>query len=629
MSFFSKIFGRKPAGVAAAAPGAEKGNTPPDDLVKVYDAYGRELMIPKQEWLDKVLLGNLENARDDPQQLHGLLITALNDGFAKHVVKYAERLHENDPDAARSTIVLGVVYMECGRLDDAERVFKKHLRKDSENGYVLVNLAKVYSRRGETAQADDTLWRALEVEPNQENGLLWYYAIAKERGGEKAGVEAFQRIAALPKSWLARLWLARFALDEKKNDKAFSLYAEAINLAPRPLPAELLMQLTGDLGNHGLLIEALRLAMPHFDPQFHGVLVGNNLIKANVDLGRLDHARTLVDQIYGLKRPDFQETLAFWDAEIAKARSAANAELLPERPQVSIMTIEGPLWLRKSSPAAELLPSKTEDAVVLGLMSGSADTGERGAPRVQMSNEVGRLARGLTLFLTEQFHFRTEGIGITMQPMVVGGAGGFVLAGACWSDEDCADYARQCTPAGDYVLLTHFNATHKPYEVFARLIRTIDGSLLASRTAPLNPMQPGPCFLALADWLDNSMANHTQCAPIDPPAAYQLPSSDLLSHYFLRLEQALAVVAANSDASPEFLNGEREIVGGNLQLCLSESKNVTTRLLLVSTLHNLKKVRPQVVEEFRDKVELLQKEHPLDEPFNRTVERILADVYAT
>ena len=37
----------------------------------------------------------------------------------------------------------------------------------------------------------------------------------------------------------------------------------------------------------------------------------------------------------------------------------------------------------------------------------------------------------------------------------------------------------------------------------------------------------------------------------------------------------------------------------------------------------MEKIRPEVVTEFRDKIALLQKEKPLEEPVNRVVQRIL------
>jgi hypothetical protein len=80
------------------------------------------------------------------------------------------------------------------------------------------------------------------------------------------------------------------------------------------------MQMSGDLGNGGHLDALLALTEPIFSAGQHGLQVGNNLIKANVDLGRLDKARDIVDALCALKRPDWNETLGYWDTQIALAR---------------------------------------------------------------------------------------------------------------------------------------------------------------------------------------------------------------------------------------------------------------------------------------------------------------------
>jgi hypothetical protein len=76
-----------------------------------------------------------------------------------------------------------------------------------------------------------------------------------------------------------------------------------------------------------------------------------------------------------------------------------------------------------------------------------------------------------------------------------------------------------------------------------------------------------------------------------------------------------------------FLHGERDIIDGNLQLCLAEPENLIPRILLAQTLLRMKKIRPQVVAEFRDKVLLLEKEKPLPDPAQGILERLFAEVY--
>jgi hypothetical protein len=77
-----------------------------------------------------------------------------------------------------------------------------------------------------------------------------------------------------------------------------------------------------------------------------------------------------------------------------------------------------------------------------------------------------------------------------------------------------------------------------------------------------------------------------------------------------------------------FISGAREIIDGNIQQCLNCPQNVPARLLLVQTLSAMKKVRPEILPEFKDKLALLQKEKPLSEPAHGVVQRILNEVLA-
>ena len=149
-----------------------------------------------------------------------------------------------------------IVLMQTGRVDQAERVLSEQLANHGPDGSVLLNLAQVYASRNETERADATLWRALEVEPNLDNGLGWYASLAAERAaaafaagspeadqpalqqaGEQAGTEALQRVATLPGSWRAQLWLARGELNRNDLEAARELYRQALARAPRPVSA--------------------------------------------------------------------------------------------------------------------------------------------------------------------------------------------------------------------------------------------------------------------------------------------------------------------------------------------------------------------------------------------------------
>lgn len=238
-------------------------------MIRVLDAYGRELFITKQAWRDSVLLGHLKKVWDDPEALYSAIVQGLEDGFGADMVEPAEHLASIDPNMERGTVVLANVYREQNRPQDSEQVLRRYIEHHGESGLILTNLAKVQPDNAEQLQ---TIWRGLELDPNQENALGWYEVIHREKAGPAAGLEALHQIAALPGSWRARLWLARASLEAREVPAALQLYREAMALAGQPTPADLLMQMSGDLGKAGHLAELLDLSLPQFDLTVHGLV---------------------------------------------------------------------------------------------------------------------------------------------------------------------------------------------------------------------------------------------------------------------------------------------------------------------------------------------------------------------
>ena len=527
MNLLTKLFGRPASQAAPVECPSTLDDAEVEQLVRVYDGYGRELAMTREDWRDNVLLGSLTEAHSDPDRLYDLVAGALDDGFVAEVLPFAEQLRQLEPTSARSATLLGVIYLGLRRLDDAERLLTEQLRERGDDGYVLTNLAKVFADRGNAAQVDALLWRALQTDPNQENAVAWFLSLANERRGERGMQAALRALAAIPGSWRARLWVARAALEKQDAAEALRLYDEALDLVPTPVPTDLLMQLSGDLGNHGRLVELLERAAPRFVPAEHGLVVGINLIKANVDLGRLDHARELVDRLYALERPDWQQALSYWEAEIATARASSPVAAPSPVPEITMLRLTGPIWLGLSQSGAELCSPKDEQAVVV----------------------------------------------------------------------------------------THLDLTGKTPTLSLRLVRTIDGTVLESCEAHVDLERPEAAFTLLAERTLASLSQRAGVERCDAPAWYRVPSGELFADYLLRLEQLLAATACQLDGSRrDFLSGEREMVAGDLELCLREPENATTRLLLFGLLGRLQVINPQVVAEYRGKVERLQAEHPLPEP---------------
>ncbi len=615
MGLFSKLFGRK------------KPSANAQPTIKVYDAYGREMEMPREEWRNKILPKTFRDAWHNPDELAGTIHMSLSDGFVAECLKPARQLQRIDPNPHRGATYLAAVLLQLNDYKAAEKMLTETIRQHGEEGVLLTNLAKAQAGRGDNTLAERTLWHALELDPNQENGLNWYVVIHRERGGEAAGQEAMRRIAAIPGSWLAHGWLAHNALNSGKLDEALAIYRECLSTMSKPVPGSFLMQMSGDLGNTGHIAQIVQLVEPCFDAQTHGLQVGNNLIKAHIELGQPEDARRILDLLYTQQRPDWNETLGYWDTQIAKTPIATGAA--PKMPlQASMVTIASPIWLKPDSPIASLFPRETDERLAIAFLGSSRDINtDSDAVKKTMTDAPGRMTRSLPLFLAETVEFQTNARTQTLVPLIHGEFHGFMVQGPPWTAADAAEHARinHCA----YIAVTHLKPNANPWAIELRLVRAADGTCLFESSVSFPETSPEQAIPALAATLIDALRDNAGISVVSPPPLYQIPQGPQFGNFLLRLEQLLAVRCTGIDgAPPDSLTGVHEIINGNLQLCLAYPHNIVMRILLAQTLSSIKHVRPEVLSEFQSKIALLQKQNPLSQPAQDLVQQIFDHAFA-
>ncbi len=263
--------------------------------------------------------------------------------------------------------------------------------------------------------------------------------------------------------------------------------------------------------------------------------------------------------------------------------------------------------------------------MAIGFLGSTAEIASNSKrPEHQLSNTQGRMSRALPLFLAEQVYFASDARVQTLIPWIEGETGSFVLAGVPWADGDAANYARQGQIKSDYVVVTHLKTQTEPWIVELRLIRALDEKRLANLSVSIPPASLEQAIPELARRLLALLSEHAEVDAEKPPLFYQVPQGTNFPIYLVRLEQLLAVrCAAMEGPTRGTLSGERDIIAGNVHLCLACPDNVTTRILLAQTAATMKKFHPAILGEFRDKLELLQKEKPLPEPAQSVVQRLL------
>jgi tetratricopeptide (TPR) repeat protein len=587
--------------------------------IQVFDKYGREFQVTRENWRAEVLPAALKSNWDNADALYGGILQGLNDNFIDEVAEATERLRVLEPESARSATALAYVKLKRGQLDEAQSLLEGHLAKHGPEAAVLNNLAKVHAERGDNDLVERTLWRSLEADPNHESSVGWFEALHRERDGSAAVMEALRRIATLPQSWRARVNLARHALDARDTKQASALYQEALQILGADIPAEALMTITGDLGKRGFLAQLLEIGVPRFVAEKHGILVGNNLIKAYLDSGRVADARALVERLFALDRPDWNSSLTFWDGQVMQAETSRNVPVGPTI-EMTMYVIEGPVWAHAGSPVARIFPPAPESAPrVVFLGSTAAVPNAPSTPQVQLSDVAGRLSRVLPLYLAEQAQFHS---GVRVRGlfpwMVTPSGGSFVLTTAPPSDADALARARG-GGACDFVVVTHVKAEREPWSATIRVLRASDGRCIYEHDAYATADRPDVIVAQLAIELQRVLETEAQ-AKTQAPAAYVPPAPPHLMGYLLRLEQLLALRCATS---PSALHGTREIIEGCLHLCLDFPANATLRALLADVVARMRNIRPDVVAQYRDRVLLLQKELPLQEDAQRVLDDML------
>lgn len=173
----------------------------------------------------------------------------------------------------------------------------------------------------------------------------------------------------------------------------------------------------------------------------------------------------------------------------------------------------------------------------------------------------------------------------------------------------------------------HLKTQVDPWEIQVRVLQVSGLTCVGTLNAAFAPERPEDAIPDLARALIGLLVTHAVAETRTPPPLYHVPAGTDFPYYLLRLEQLLTVRCGAMEGVPaSFLSGERAIIDGNLALCLARPENLVTRILLLQTSSTLKKIRPDVVAEFKDHVARLQSQHPFAEPAKTAIDQLLSEI---
>lgn len=572
---------------------AQAGNP---ERITAYDVHGREVQIARADWRDKILLPQIQAKWEQPDELYSLVVSALNDGFFAEVDEASRRLLAIDPMVERSHVIRAIVLMRQKSLDEAESVLLDATAKVGETGTILTNLAKVHESRGQVRKADVTLWKALTLDPNQESGLGWWLAREKERGGDAGYVAALEKANALPGSWRATLYLGRKRLTGGDVTAALDLFRGV--LAQAAQHRDVLLTISGDLGNAGKIAELVDLIQPHYEPAVHGPQVGLNLLQAYLHLGQLDEGEALLDRLYALNLAPFKKHLDAIDGQYQeRRRQMTHSRMIDEtKLQIGQVPFGLPIWMYGLRDPQWLFVPKPDDArKVTFLMLGKNLSGIEQAEE-QREDDVGRLSRAIPLYLAESVYEWTPAHAQSLVAVVVGG--GPAVFGA-QDDAGERQTAAQLATHTHVLVQGSIGNVDGVWTINMRIWDTASLELIGREGVTTDRAGLEAAILGLESRILAQFGG-AQTQPHDP--IYTRPALEQIQPYLNALAQSLMLgLVANKMVPKDSMWGERNMLEWPLRMALKWPDYEVPKAMYFSGISHAARYRSEVLGEFQER----------------------------
>lgn len=414
-----------PAPASSPAPAAAG-----KDTVEAFDAFGRRVQIPREQWRNQILPELMKQHGSDPERLAGILVQALQSGLAADVIAAANRLTVIDKDLDRCLGILAAVQRDAGEPDLAAATLRELQQRRPNSPVARVGLAFLAERQGDVGKCEQLLWEAVQLDANHPDAVHGWLQVRHQQVSDQGYPAEVEKLAALPGSWRGRLFLAKIRLQQQRIDDAAAAWREVVQLAGGHSDA--LLHLANDIAQIGRGDLFAELVLPRYAIARHHPQIGLHVLSFHVAQKNLAAGQDLLHQLR-LRFPRMlDQHLARFDAELGKL-ATATAPTLPTGPaKVVIYRLDRPLWLAGLDEPQWLLPQKPEQAPVV-VFASLAVQNVAANQQVQREDDFGRLSRSLPLFLAEQFWLLSPIRASVALP--VADVGGWVVSQQPWPED--------------------------------------------------------------------------------------------------------------------------------------------------------------------------------------------------
>ncbi len=578
--------------------------------IEVYDGYGRQLQMTRDQWRENVLLPQIATDWEVPENLYQIVTNAVRDGFEGDVLDAAKHIATSYPDRDVYVNALGCVLLQLGKYDEAAKAFEGYFHGHPKTGYMLANLAKAYKAKGQNRLADETLWQAIKLDPNQKEGLLWWLSLAQQRGGAKARAESLRAASSLADSWRPQLLTAQDALEAGDAETAKRLYETVMPLVADN--GEALLMMSGALGNYGSVYDVVGIVAPIYDPDRHGPLPGMNLLQAYLATKDVARGSALLHKLFEMHMPMYHDYLVDMAQRFDELRrEEMPPPTLPDGPAaLQLFVIEHPLWYLGLGDPRWLLPEKPRNAQTICFVPFSHLSEPEGSAGPKLEDDNGRMTRAIPLYLMESLLLRTAAAPFVVMPVMeqVGPA----LFGSRWTRESVSGILGRL-PSKVGVVVTGSITSHG--DDVAVDITVWDVAEMAELEAIARRVPAIRIAEAVAEIERDLVAFLELPLHVDESPLVVRPdrlTGEALHGYLHCLGQSVALMLVRYGACPlSALWGERALIGSPLSLAVAYEQAQAARILFLANLWFDRDGGSNIYTEFRlPATTLLQQSQP-------------------
>lgn len=277
------------------------------DFIEFTNEHGQHVQIAREEYEKRIIPHNMEMYWDDPEMLRQFAMELVRDGFGLQAGKAADRLLEMYGRIEPALNFRAVAHMQTGELEQAKKILLECIEKFPESGAAYTNVAKILAYEGEGNKAFEALQQGLVLDPNQESAMDLYVNSFLELDQKELLLERLKELGETQGAWRPHMVLGRLNLEDGNLLVALQSYHEAIKQAGQS--EEIIMNVTGELGQAGYVYQLIQMAEQYWKPTFTHPYTGFNYANALISTEQGEKALTVLHQMHEVIEEPFKRTV--------------------------------------------------------------------------------------------------------------------------------------------------------------------------------------------------------------------------------------------------------------------------------------------------------------------------------